>query len=276
MLIMLRTTAAAAVLVAFAGSAMAAETVVTLDNGVVGTLSAPDSGATGPAVVMLHGFASSRNEVGDLFVRQAAALSAAGITSLRIDFRGFGDSAGDAADMTIESMLEDSAAARAYLAGVDGVDPARIGTVAYSFGAAVAMLDQANYESIVAWGQMGDLKGEFLAFLGQESFDKAAADGQVDLDLGWRKLSLKAPFFESVSRHSLADGFAGFDGEFLTIAGENDPATGYFEQYLALAAGKKDSLVIPRADHMLGSLTDEPALGDQAIAATTEFVAANL
>jgi len=272
MLTMLRTAAATAVLATFAGSALAAETTVTLDSGAVGTLTTPDSGAIGAAVVMLHGFASSRDEVGGLFVRQAAALSAAGITSLRIDFRGFGDGA----EATIEGMLEDSRAAKAYLAGVDGVDTARIGVVAYSFGAAIGMLDQANYETIVTWGQMGDLKGEFLAFMGPETFDKAATEGNVELDLGWRKLTLGAPFFESLDRHSIADGFAGFDGEFLTIAGENDPATGYFEQFLALAAGKKDSLVIPGADHMLGSLTDEPALGDQAIAATTEFVAANL
>ena len=44
--------------------AQAAETVLTLDSGVVGTLSVPDAGADGPAVVMLHGFASNRDEIG--------------------------------------------------------------------------------------------------------------------------------------------------------------------------------------------------------------------
>ncbi|MBL8600064.1 MAG: alpha/beta fold hydrolase [Devosia sp.] len=124
-----------------AGTALGGETVVDLPNGIKGTLALPDAGATGPAVVMLHGFGSSRDEVGGLFALQAAALAAEGIASLRIDFRGTGESAGDMADTTFEGLLADAATARAYLAEVEGVDAARIGVVGYSFGAAIAMLD---------------------------------------------------------------------------------------------------------------------------------------
>ena len=213
---------------------LAAETTVTLERGIVGTLSLPEGGATGPAVVMLHGFASSRDEIGGIFAGQAAALAEAGIASLRIDFRGYGDSdPASEASVTIERMLEDAAAARSHLAGIEGVDPARIGALGYSFGAAIAMLGQEDYPAIVTWGQMGDLKGEFLEFLGQPAFDSARATGNFTVDLGWRIISLDAPFFDSVERHDLAAAFAGYDGPFLTIAGADDPATGYFEQYLA-------------------------------------------
>src|SRR5512134_3521918 len=99
--------AAAALAVALVTSAsLAGETAVDLPNGIKATLAVPDSGATGPAVVMLHGFGSSRNEVGDLFTQQAAALAAEGIASLRIDFRGYGESTGDMADTTFEGMLD--------------------------------------------------------------------------------------------------------------------------------------------------------------------------
>ena len=256
---------------------LAAETTVTLEHGIVGTLSLPEGGATGPAVVMLHGFASSRDEIGGIFAGQAAALAEAGIASLRIDFRGYGDSdPASEASVTIDRMLEDAATARSHLAGIEGVDPARIGALGYSFGAAVAMLGQEDYPAIVTWGQMGDLKGEFLEFLGQPAFDTARATGNFTVDLGWRTISLDAPFFDSVERHDLAAAFAGYDGPFLTIAGADDPATGYFEQYLDLATGPKSSLVIPGTDHMLGVYSDQPEIAARVIAETTAWLGDNL
>ena len=256
---------------------LAAETTVTLDHGIVGTLSVPDQGATGPAVVMLHGFASSRDEIGGIFAAQAAALAEAGIASLRIDFRGYGESdPASEASVTIDRMLEDAAIARTHLAAVDGVDPDRVGVIGYSFGAAIAMLDQENYPAIVTWGQMGDLKGEFLEFLGQPAFDTARATGNFTVDLGWRVISLDAPFFDSIESHDLAAGFAGFDGPFLTIAGADDPAVNYFDQYLGLATGTKSSLVIPGADHMLGVYSDQPEIGARVVAETTAWLGDNL
>lgn len=68
---------------------------------------------------MLHGFGSSRDEIGGLFATQASALAESGIASLRIDFRGFGESAGEAADMTINGLIEDVRIARAYLEAVE-------------------------------------------------------------------------------------------------------------------------------------------------------------
>ena len=55
-------------LLSFAGMTLAqdavpvneGETVITLENGVVGTLNIPESDSPVPAVLMLHGFASSR------------------------------------------------------------------------------------------------------------------------------------------------------------------------------------------------------------------------
>ncbi len=272
-----KTLAIAILAIAAAQPALAAETTITLDKGIVGTLSLPEAGATGPAVVMLHGFASSRDEIGGIFAAQAASLAQAGIASLRVDFRGYGDSdPASEASVTIDRMLEDAAIARSHLAGIEGVDPARIGVLGYSFGAAIAMLDQQHYPAIVTWGQMGDLKGEFLEFLGQEAFDTARETGNFTVDLGWRVITLDAPFFDSIEQHDLAAAFAGFDGPFLTIAGEADPATGYFEQYLALATGPKSALTIPGTDHMLGVYSNQPEIAAKVIAETTDWLGDNL
>lgn len=252
--------------------ALSAEQVIDLPGGIKGTLALPDDRATGQAVVMMHGFGSSRDEVGGLFALQAAALAAEGIASLRIDFRGYGESQGDMADTTLEGLVADAAGARAYLAGLDGVDPERIGVIGYSFGAAVAMLEPEPFAAVAVWGQMGDLQTEFAEFLGQDFYDKAAADGIASADLGWRTISLKQEFFDSLAKHDLAESFAGYQGPFLTIAGEADPAAAYFDQYVALAAGPTETLVIPGADHMLGVFSDQPEIGQQVIDKTTSWL----
>jgi pimeloyl-ACP methyl ester carboxylesterase len=267
-----KTVAAALAVALLTSTSLAGETVVELPGGMKGTLALPDAGATGSAVVMLHGFGSSRDEVGGLFAQQAAALAAEGIASLRIDFRGYGESAGDMADTTFEGMLADVATARTYLAEVDGVDATRIGVVGYSFGAAIAMLEPDQFKSVVVWGQMGDLQAEFHEFLGQDFYDKAAAEGVASVDLGWRVVTLKQSFFDSLAKHDLAERFSGYAGPFLTIAGDGDPAAGYFGQYLGLAAGKSEALVIPGADHMLGVFSDEPEIGAQVIDKTTTWL----
>lgn len=253
-------------------AALAAEIVVDLPRGIKGTLVLPDSGTTGQAAVMLHGFGSSRDEVGGLFAMQAEGLAAQGIASLRIDFRGYGESAGDMADTTLERMIADAQSALSFLSGVDEVDPSRIGVIGYSFGAAIAMLEPDAFASVVAWGQMGDLRAEFHEFLGQEFYDAAKREGVARADLGWRTISLKQTFFESLDRHDLTESFAGYTGAFLTIAGDADPATGYFDQYLGLAAGRAEFLVIPGADHMLGVFSNEPEIGEQVIAKTTAWL----
>ena len=74
------------------------------------------------------------------------AVVEAGIAALRFNFRGVGRSQGGFGDGIGER--DDVLAALAYLRGLEGVDPAKVGLVGYSFGAAVALL--AADEQMVA------------------------------------------------------------------------------------------------------------------------------
>ena len=95
------------------------KTTVTLDNGVVGTLNRPAGATKAPVVLMLHGFGSQKDEVGNMYARLADALLERGVGSLRIDFRGFGKSDGDTGATTVGGQVEDAEAAYQYLAGLD-------------------------------------------------------------------------------------------------------------------------------------------------------------
>src|SRR5690606_28572193 len=155
--------------------------VVTLDNGIVGTLNQPAGAANAPVVLMLHGFGSSRDEVGAMYTRLADALAARGVGSLRIDFQGFGKSDGDTGSTTVTGQVADAEVAYQYLAGLDWVDPERIGVIGFSLGGGVSTIAAAQhpewFKSMVTWSSVGDMVPDFIDSLSQEAFDTAAEKG---------------------------------------------------------------------------------------------------
>ena len=252
------------------------EYVVTLDNGIVGTVVEPQADGPVPAVLMLHGFASVRDEVGNMYLNLAAALGDEGIASLRIDFRGWGESAGDMVDSTVQGQVEDAATAYNYLTTLPFVDTSRIGLIGFSLGGSIATFSAGEhpdwYQSMVLWSSGTDLPGIFLEELGQDNFDKAAADGQVTIDLGWREVTLGADFFTSLSQYDAEAEFANYHGNFFVVAGTEDFSADYLDWYLSHAQGSlRGAFLVPGADHIYLVLTDDPTLSNTVIAKTAEW-----
>jgi len=118
-----------------------------------GTLHLPDATAPVGAVLWLHGFGGHRGEARRLFVDAARALAARGIASLRLDFRGCGESDGDFVDTTVSSMTEDARAGLAWLAAHPAIAADRLGVVGFSLGATVAsrLADDTSPAVMVFW-----------------------------------------------------------------------------------------------------------------------------
>ena len=110
---------------------------------VYGMLHLPDTDApaTGhPSVLILHGFTGNRSGDHRLLPLFSRTLASVGIASLRIDFRGSGESQGDFSEMTVGREIEDTEAAFAYLKGYPGIDPERTMLLGFSMGGLVAAL----------------------------------------------------------------------------------------------------------------------------------------
>lgn len=252
-----------------------------LDRGIAATLQVPDSDGPHPAVLMLHGLGSSRNEVGNLFADAADAMEREGIASLRIDFRGFGESAGDTGAFTLDRQLEDAAIALTALAGTDRIDAERIGVMGFSFGAGAAIeLGAArpdDVKSMVLWSSIADYDAQMLDSLGPKVFDRAREDGIVGIDLGWRTMALKQAFFESLAVHDLHDALRNYPGAFLTINGGDDSYQDYAADLLNAAAGDdKAVLAIPDADHVFHVYTPSASKVSDLIEATVKRFAQTL
>jgi dienelactone hydrolase len=224
---------------------------------------------------MLHGFGSHKDEVGDMYKRLAEALSKQGIASLRIDFRGWGESAGKMEESTLQGQVDDAATAYTYFQGLPFVDQARIGVVGFSLGGGIAVVSAAQhpewYTSMVTWSSVGDFKADFL-FLGQENFDKAAQEGTVTIDLGWFEVTLGDGFFKSLDLYDLQQEISKYPGAFLAIAGSEDFSAAYTDGYVAGAAGSpKETYILEGADHIFGVLGEDQSTANQVIEKTVQW-----
>ncbi len=269
-----------ALMVAAAGAA-AEETQVVLPGGLDATLNMPD-GAEGdaPAVLMLHGFGSSKDEVGGMYAREAVALAERGIASLRISFRGFGKSDGDTGASTIDTQVEDALAAAAFLRAQEGVDPERVGVLGFSLGGGVAAVAAAQepdgFRAVATWSSVGDFDADMTALLGQAAIDRARAEGIVGLDLGWRTIALRAAFFDSLEAHSIEDALGVLDAPILAVAGSEDFSAAYAEAFAAAGGEGSEAAILPGADHIFGVLGEDQTTAEEVIARTADWFAGTL
>lgn len=262
-------------------AARAADTAMTLDGGISATLNMPDSTEPVPAVLLLHGFGSSKDEVGGMYARVATALAQKGIASLRIDFAGFGKSDGDTGATTVDAQLAQAKAAFAVLKGTKGVDPNRMGVLGFSLGGGIATLlasgQPMEIKSLVTWSSVGDFQADMLGALGQKAFDRAKEDGVVGLDLGWRTIALKQSFFDSLGTYKLDDAISTYPGAYLTITGSKDFSAQYSDRFVGLAKNAtKEAMIVPEGDHIFGVLGQDQTMADSVIMKTADWFAATL
>ncbi|CAN7211607.1 alpha/beta hydrolase [Rhizobium sp. LjRoot254] len=262
-------------------NAHATDVPLTLDGGISATLNMPDATQPVPAVLLLHGFGSSKDEVGGMYARVATALAQKGIASLRIDFAGFGKSDGDTGSTTVDAQLDQAKAALAVLKGTKGVDPNRVGVLGFSLGGGIALLvasgQPMDVKSLVTWSSVGDFQADMLGALGQKAFDRAKEDGIVGLDLGFRTIALKQSFFDSLSAFKLDDAIATYPGPYLTITGSKDFSAQYADRFVGLVKNPtKEAMIIPEGDHIFGVLGADQTMADSVIMKTAEWFAATL
>lgn len=259
---------------ALASSGMAAQTSVTLAGHIPGTLTMPAK-ATGkvPAVLLLHGFASQKDEVGDMYKNLAAKLADMGIASLRIDFQGSGDSKIPFEKMTFTNQVSDAQSAFDYLKGAQGIDSNRLGVLGFSMGGAVAIklaLNPAN--PIKSLGLWSSASSREMASLESEYREKADKDGKVEVDLGWTKITLGKEFFAANQNLTLESDIGRFKGNTLIVYGTADELSGNAPYFLYNLKGKVRNLVlIDGADHIYHVLSDDKSESNQVINLTADW-----
>jgi dipeptidyl aminopeptidase/acylaminoacyl peptidase len=267
------------------GEMGAGEAVVSIPSDgrdIPGVLTLPaDAEVAVPAVLMLHGYGSSADEVGDMYGRLAEALSAQGVGSLRIDFAGMGASEASTLDYHYGSQTTDASAALDWLLSQEAVDPARVGVQGFSNGSFIGSHLVGTDDRPVAFGSWSGAiyDGDPATYEASIAECEATGEGHIDLDLGWRTLDHSCEYFSSMATATPLADFAAYAAPLLLIAGSDDVVVpSSVSENAATASASEDVTltVLDGADHIYHVLGEDQALAEEAISITADWFAEKL
>lgn len=194
-------------------------------------------------VVLAHGFTGTKCENGRLFVQAARALAEAGISALRFDFWGSGDSEGSFDEATPNTEIADLNAVIGWALKRGFTE---IGVLGLSLGGAVSIctVSQNPHVKVLAtWSSVPKLAHWTKGVAGPEGILKA------DPLKGTPRMNTDVPAID------VPQAYASLTIPKLQIQGDND-IPGFregFEKFFPLASKPKKHVVIPGGDHVFTS-----------------------
>ena len=201
-----------------------------------------------------------------MFSRAARWLGERGVASLRIDFRGSGESEGAWEDTTFSSQIADAIAALDYLETLEGVDSGNISIVGLSqgglVGAAAAGRDD-RVSSLVLWSAVSNPVMSYGILLGYDNLLAGAGSGDeaMTIMLPWgAETALKGPFFDDIFLVDPVAEITGYRGPLLVINGARDdtvtPQPQAGQVFLDYHEGA-EALVLLDGDHVFDVLAGD-------------------
>jgi len=252
------------------------------DHDVPGVFAVPRAGVAegpSPAVLMLHGFASDKDEVGGIYRRLAEALAQRGRASLRIDFAGSGDSEQSHLELTYPGMVADARAALDWLVARPETVGARVGVQGFSLGSMVGATVAGTDPRVMGFASMSGVIADG-GIHAPETLEACRANGgHLQLDLRYATIDVSSAFFETMAaEHSLRD-IARFAGPILLVIGAEDGTVDpqVSRRVLDVVRSLDATLrILPGADHIYQVLTPDQRLADECIAITADWWASRL
>jgi uncharacterized protein len=119
----------------------------------------------------------------------------------------------------------------------------------------------------------GNLTNDLTESIGEETIARAATDGIVNIDLGWRTVQLRRAFFDSLSSYDLQEQIEHYSGALLAVAGTADFSSKYVQPYLAHCPGNpRAALLFGSGDHIFGVLGNDQTMAGLLLAQTISWL----
>lgn len=257
-------------------------TPVSFQNGsqmIKGILTVPDKENTAwPIVVLFHGFTADKNGIPikgtqeTMFGMAARLLAEQGFASLRIDFRGSGESEGKWEDTTYSGQISDGLAAINYVCTLQNIDKTKIAVAGHSQGGLVAACvakRDPRIKSAILLAPVATPSWTGFNVLGMEAVQKGLKDKDalISVTLPWGTTQLKGAYFQELFCINPVAEIAQFHGALLVVVGAKDyvvwPQPQEGNLYLLYHPGE-ESLVLLDTDHIF-SVLEGPEYMDKAI-----------
>lgn len=241
------------------------ETKINLPSGAIGDF--VEVYGSSKVVLMLHGFGSSRDEVGNMYKDLSYSLAKKGISSLRIDFRGWGETTYPMTSSSVTVMIEDATEALSFIKS-KGFN--KIGVQGFSLGGGLAqefsVINKNDVTAISLWSSVIEFKYD-----NEKDIAEAVKKGKVDIDLGFRKITLGKTYFEELEKYNFFDNFINLQKPLLVQYGDKDYL---FENAKVFEYNKyKDMQIVihKNGDHIFLVLSDDQKISKSVIDNTVKF-----
>lgn len=194
--------------------------------------------------------------------RIAARLAGAGIAVLRFDFTGLGQSEGSFAQTSFASNITDLLRAAEALKA-RGMAPGLL--IGHSLGGAAVLGAARRIDSVRAVVTIGAPydPGHVLHNFG-DALERIDSDGQAEVQLGGRKVTIGRAFVDDVRAESLTDEIAHLQRALLVLHAPRDTVVGIDNaaQIFTTARHPKSFVTLGDADHLISEARDAEYAAD--------------
>lgn len=238
-----------------------------------GVLHRPIDVDNAPIVVIMHGFASSKQGSNRCYVALSEALAKAGVASVRFDFRGCGDSEGSLSETGFADLVADGAAMCAFAEKIEGVDAARMGVFGASLGGAIAAELDRDVQAIALWAPVASGEIWFQDFVMNHPEVLELSDPREAIGT-YRGVKVSPLFQAEFAQMTAFQSLAKRDAPLLHMHGEGDDVItiAHQEAYKSALGGRGTFIIYPDEAHSLGFAK----VLDEAIDTSVAFFKENL
>lgn len=174
-------------------------------------------------LVMFHGFTGNKTEHAGHFRNFARLLEKEGVASLRMDFSGNGESDGEFADFTFDTMMDEARQMIEYAKNISGIE--KVDLLGFSMGGAVAGMMAREYmeqiNKLMLWSPAGN-----IVDLIKKRYENNEKNEKGNVIFGgyWE---LSKEMYESLDKYNTYEGLENFPNKVFIVHGSQDLSVNY-------------------------------------------------